>query len=311
MKNIVLISLLILLGLNSHAQEYVPMAVEGAHWFVAERRESCPWPYENLWEYHVDGDTIFDGTSYRKIYRQQHESIDSGTYQPPFVPFGSKYLHGLLRDDTLAKKVYAVSFMYLIQSYDPCPLNEEYLLYDFSIEVGDTFDLCVSRYNYSLLYYLNTEVIFNVPSRSFEICDHYCDIYFWEGIGSTFGLFEPSWVFHDRDEWRTYLFNYCRTDDCSLLVSNPEFQSFEKTDWKLFPNPASDQLQFDLSSCSNRENKSISIFSAQGVRLKTFNLDDQQEVLKVDVKAFKPGLYFAVLTNDTEILGSKKFVVSK
>jgi|GEM_PF-1259861 len=82
----------------------------------------------NAW--YAKGDSLYNGKTYKKI-----------TYSNSF--------QGLMREDTLAKKVYFIQY---------CNTNEE-LLYDFSLAQGDTIS-----YHFQYSNYLITSGVFTVDS---------------------------------------------------------------------------------------------------------------------------------------------------
>ncbi len=137
---------------NVKAQEYIPMAVDGVHWIVKTDRVDTFELVDNLWEYYANGDTIIDDVLYAKIYKRQLVVIQTG---PPFEPDGIYELYGFIRDDTINKKVYAIQ----INGNWDCPENEEFLMYDFSVNVGDTVDFCLYTVFYKyIIAYINTDV---------------------------------------------------------------------------------------------------------------------------------------------------------
>ena len=53
-----LLIFIIIFQFNSEikSQEYIPLAVEGAHWIVAFNHIDTPWLVDDLWEYYAEGD---------------------------------------------------------------------------------------------------------------------------------------------------------------------------------------------------------------------------------------------------------------
>ncbi|MDA9782781.1 hypothetical protein N9B55_00060 [Vicingaceae bacterium] len=80
----------------------------------------------------MDGDTVVDGLLYHKLW---YYELDASQNAPLGMTFGlilgatvSKGYHGAFRNDSINKKVF-----YLRRS-----LNQEQLLYDFNLSLGDT-----------------------------------------------------------------------------------------------------------------------------------------------------------------------------
>ena len=81
-------------------------------------------------------------------------------------------------------------------------------------------------------------------------------------------------------------------------------------DINVFPNPANNELNIEIS-------RSDILFPASGIQLHIFDIYSReittQEITsrkcKLDVSAFAPGIYFAIIKDEKGIFGSKKFVV--
>ena len=76
---------------------------------------------------------------------------------------------------------------------------------------------------------------------------------------------------------------------------------------KVFPNPANDQITFQLPSDVAVQDLKLSIFNAAGEKVKNDLL--QPVVTKVAVKGFKPGMYFYRIIGKEQILYTGKFIV--
>ena len=132
----ILPALLILWPMISNAQDYQPMAVEGTHWIVGSDWLQTPW-LDQKFSFTVRGDTSIQAIDYKKVYRETFEFNDATKLFSDKIIHSS--LYALIRDDTLQRKVFAITEATL---YDNCPKGEEYLLFDFSLEPGDTLNWC-------------------------------------------------------------------------------------------------------------------------------------------------------------------------
>ena len=75
-----------------------------------------------------------------------------------------------------------------------CPINEEYLLYDFDVSVGDTIHTCQMLFGEFIVSVLWENIfIYGFFTNSFWDERFSVDIY--EGIGMDSGLFEDADVF--------------------------------------------------------------------------------------------------------------------
>lgn len=117
---------------------YQPMAVEGAHWIVASQRSGGLWLDWKV-SLTIRGDTIVNGKKYKKLFDEAFY-FDNVRKVHTNQIVGSN-LYALLRDDTLSRKVYCIHINPTNETL-PCPANEEVLLFDFSVEEGDTLDWC-------------------------------------------------------------------------------------------------------------------------------------------------------------------------
>lgn len=110
MRNLVLF-IALAISLNSYSQQYEPMLAESNEWHFTSCFNGCITDV-----YITHDDTLVDGLSY-KILDGYH--YISRTF--------------LLREDVIEKKVYLLKIT-------PTK-NEEYLLYDFSLVVGDSIEM--------------------------------------------------------------------------------------------------------------------------------------------------------------------------
>ena len=133
-----------LLNVKGHAQTpedtlptYIPMVVENNVWmiqcFLCIDLGPPGGPFDAIDYYYIRGDSVVNNTTYKKLKK----CLAPGNHNPNVV--------GLLREDSAARKVYAMNLLGwgLYWSQAPvvqAPLNEEVLLYDFSLTAGDTMN---------------------------------------------------------------------------------------------------------------------------------------------------------------------------
>lgn len=129
------------LGIN--AQDYKHFLNKKARWIVYEDDQRFPdrFPVDYMYEYYFTGDTVFNGVEYTTMVRRELNSVNNDYYKP-YKYIGSEELQAFIREDTLNKKVYAVHVNFPAN----CQRFNEELLYDFSLEIGDTVDLCNIEY---------------------------------------------------------------------------------------------------------------------------------------------------------------------
>ena len=281
-KNLSLaISILFLQQING--QEYNPIAVEGAHWIVSYHDINTVEPVDDLWEYYSSGDTLVDSFNYKKIYKRNLVVIQNG---PPFQAEDSYQLFGLMRDDTVTRKVYAIQIQ---DNYNTCPLNEEYILFDFSLNISDTASLCIlPEYYEFIIQNIYVSTVLGFTTRIFEGME-----LFYEGMGSNYGLFEEMFAPFKKESryiYSTSLDYYCRESPCELLVSTNNIT--ESLTFEIFPNPTS-QTVFIKYNESEKIN-SVSIYNILGQRKIHINRNLNQ----IDISALENGIYIIEIKLD-------------
>ena len=223
-KNILFAVFAIFIVMTSNGQNYKPLALEGAHWWVGLWDTNNPlWAEIDHYQYVVRGDTILDNITYKKVfYRDITDSI--------YHLIKSEFLAGLVRDDTLDKKVYAINFNF--PHLWLCTENEEVLLYDFNLAVGDSMNTCLTNWtgpntiqsiDYEFIYGEERKILHEFNGR------------FIEGIGSDFGVFE--WGLGSKG-WEFFLLDYClgTDEECECQWVGIEDREALPT-FKIYPNP--------------------------------------------------------------------------
>jgi len=224
MRLLLLIIGLILLSNSFFGQSYAPLLRADVEWWVIEAFEQTPtWTYK----YKINGnDTLFNGHTYR--------------------PLNSMYL----REDTLAGKVYKVNFSD----------SNEVVLYDFTLEVGDSaLSKVVGDSTWVYVVQVNTvkigsewrkKITFNAPDASPNCIDSWI-----EGVGSIFGPLGPPNFGYDCWHYRAYL--SCYKDTSKTLYGDCTPVGVEKIDGssealKIWPNPTSGKVNI-ISQSTTQE----------------------------------------------------------
>lgn len=289
---------------QSNAQEYIPTAVEGAHWIVRLYDKTQPNPVENLWEYYADGDTIITDVSYKKIYKR---SLVVTQEEPPFEADGPYELYGFIRDDSTDRKVYAIE---IDEHVSECPTNEEYLMYDFSVNVGDTAVFCLFPEFYDpTITSITPEIYLGFETRVFAT--EWGFISYYEGMGSDFGLFEmmfdPVKTENRKNLYVTGLYYYCRESPCDLLISTPEIDKI--SEFNVSPNPSSSFLHFNTGNSTTCE--AFVLHNLQGEKIKEVILKSGENKYVLNIQDVAPGLYIALLIDKDIVIKRQKVVITK
>ena len=125
MKKILFITLVVTaFNLGAQDYEYIPFATEDALWSVSDEK------------YSLYGDTVINGIKYSKVYRQEEsEAFEFDISKAEYFcairnDIENKRVYGVYKDDL------PVKYHKNIQ-YDRTE-GKEFLLYDFSLNMGDT-----------------------------------------------------------------------------------------------------------------------------------------------------------------------------
>ena len=165
---------LILGGMTMKAQEYHPIVEDGKQWNVLF---TYPWnPPEPAHRYtdiyKIEGDTLLDGMSYKMMYATRNEDLTGWN------------LWGFIRETENGQ----------VFSRRPSTSDEQ-LLYDFSMEVGDTICMCDYGYDECCMVVIEKgETIVNGEPRQQIVLEYPWgggDGEVWiEGIGSLYGIID-------------------------------------------------------------------------------------------------------------------------
>ncbi|MCB2208020.1 MAG: T9SS type A sorting domain-containing protein [Bacteroidetes bacterium] len=291
------------------AQEYVPLAVDGAHWIIEYDHIDTFDPIDALWEYYASGDTMINNLNYKKIYKRD---LIVTLYGPPFEANGHYELYGFIRDDSLNKKVYAINLY--DNSAIECPINEEFLLFDFSLNEGDTADLCIMPYGDDIIQNIQYVEAYGFYTYCYNLVGYISAGSICEGIGSSYGLFEemfaPFKKKNNRYIYSTYLGYYCRESPCDLLVSTPEAPLTEEL--SIYPNPATSYIIFEFPVIARykvpKQSPLLTITNTFGQQIAQLEIKDTKTLW--DTRKVQAGVYFYFV----EIAGKRfsgKMVVQK
>ena len=182
MKNIrfiAVIALMMMGGMTMKAQDYHPIVEEGKQWNVLF---SYPWnppepqhKYTDI--YKIEGDTLLDGVSYKVMYTTRNEDLTGWS------------VCGVIRETEDKQVLYRRDG----SSYDE-------ILYDFSMEVGDTIIMSGSGFYPDWMFVIETnEILVNGEPRQQIVLEYPFgngEQEVWiEGIGSLYGIVDSGSLF--------------------------------------------------------------------------------------------------------------------
>jgi len=301
---------------TSFAQDgYHPMAVEGAHWIVVNDRSNTPW-FDMMYSFTIRGDSTFNGVNYKKVYLEAFEfnEVTKG-HSNKIV---SSQLHALIRDDTLEKKVYGINFPSYFGSPEGCPENEEYLLFDFSVEEGDTLNWCgikskkLNPQTDSLSFADSIRIAYSygveLTRRTIYTC--FSSTYFGLAVESVQPVIEGIGyeAYGPFINGGSFLMEYCVGNDikCDFLTSIP--QSLLQAQLTIFPNPTTDFLQIESAATdlNDLHQTQLRITDINGRAVQQQTLGAHQN--RVDVIDLPQGFYILSIEKGHQIIYSDTFV---
>lgn len=288
MKSFQIIALLLFSSFITSAQDYTPMAVEGATWFMVDQHEN-PEVFERI-VLRIEGDTIVNNIEYSKMYYYQH--FENG------IVIDSRKLLGLLRDNIIDKKVYGgflnetqYEFQTFLNQDARCDWGDsntfnEHLLYDFSVVENDTLNSCMLS-NPSIVSEIDTIERFGFDRRNLWLNDDQSTI-MTEGIGTCIGIFMGQGCLLTGSGISYSLVNYCigPFSNCDLLTSTKNNQ--QKDLLKLSPNPVSNLLSISNSNSFTK----IQILDTHGRIINSF-----YNVNRINMSEYHKGTYIIKAQN--------------
>ena len=133
--------LLILLVSTLQAQEYTPLVAEGATWINHYSEE---YPDTDYRAYQIEGDTLVNAIMYKNIYMY---NLGAEVTDP--ITYTSRTHFGIIREDIDNKKIYGNIDVdpysygeFDVVMCDGFSLDNEFLLYDFDVQVGSILANC-------------------------------------------------------------------------------------------------------------------------------------------------------------------------
>lgn len=301
-KTIIILGMALIVNLSLKGQDYIPFPTENVNWnvFYAGTCEEAP-PDTVLIRYTIHGDTTINEIQYSKL------CIESGDTANPKI----QGIGGLREID---KKVYYRG--QTVMGYDT---YEEYLLYDFTKQIGDTIIHDTQGGFYSVILDIDSILIGDNYRKRYKVDNHWFyqnPDYIIEGIGSV-----KNGLLGHISDFPTCGYHYwehvCFRENGVVKYLNPSFndcfpsyllagigQPDYKTCLNIYPNPFSSEIQID-----NKFNSQDLIFKLIDINGKTLiekRISGVTISLDINVNS---GLYNALILDKNEkILISKKII---
>ncbi len=270
---------------TTEAQTYRPMLQDSVRWIVIR----SDWYNPDRWEYFALGDTLVDNILYKKIYHRFLEP-EYGML-PPYEPVSPYVLHGLMREDTLTRQVFGIRLN--AKYFNGCPIGMEALMYDFSVNVGDTINQFCTIPEGCGEVNINSMgefIMFGISTRWFEVAGGCSWGYLYEGIGSSYGLWEAMFT-PVKSQYLSYTFleYYCPDAVCPFIVGTKELEANDRS-LKVYPNPANDKITIEISD--TQRPVEMMIYDTKGLCHKSQQFDQSGNgTFQVDISSLPLGIY--------------------
>jgi hypothetical protein len=325
MKKLSLLLLMFTFLANVNAQDYIPFPKDTAQWSVRSIY-APPYPDPSTMgtvHLNIKGDTIINNLKYSKVYKTANEDY----YAP------NQLIKCFIREDT-AKKVFV---KYPDNSNDFID-TAEFVLYDFGLNVGDTFttkmlningNIQPLKFNMVSIDSTNTNNGYrrihklNIIQTTEDVPVYNCfdtAFYFIEGIGSNIGPFYIEMlkdcnligigVDYDLLCFQTN-FNYIiGGTNCHQVTDIEEVENMEEF-ISAMPLPAKDQVTFKYKLPKNTKNAFLNIYDVMGRVISNNSIDIGKEELDISTAELNNGIYFYGLSLDGKLGAVKKMIVIK
>lgn len=298
MKQLIFILLQIGYLSNLNSQDYVPMAVDSATWLMTNGDE-FPQFSESI-VLRIEGDTIINGLNYSKLYHYDvylNEVLSS-----------TRKLLGVIRDDVNQKKVFGglingiqFGFETFLSEDIQCEWGDmnsfqEHLLYDFSLQEGDTINNCMYPFP-TIISSVETIERHGFQRRNY-VLDHEGYAIMTEGIGTCIGIFKGEQCYITGYDYYT-LENFCIGSFSNCNITTPITQHSLNLRIDIFPNPTQTFLNIEASV----KLKKVSFFNLNGTLMK-----DYEKTTQIDMSNFLEGIYVIKIEDEEGNIFSQKVV---
>jgi hypothetical protein len=321
MKNVIIV--LVILFLTNHSnlvsQPYYQLLKEGRHWIYTKMGAHDPPIYiTHGFALSPQGDTSLFDRTYKKIYQQTLKLNDNSTAISNPKQITATHLYALMREDAVERKLYMLP---LQDTFSMCQPTE-HLLYDFSLQAGDTLNECVLENIYlpfmeelSRIDSVSPYTYSGLETRAFfmnGVFDNYGDLFedtgiIFEGYG-----YERHGLINYGRQGPLVLFQYfCEGDslDCELLSAVEAPEDVNESGITISPNPANDILRIQMDQDFQKESGlQILLMNATGNVNRRLDSNGFQ-IIETDVSDLPDGLYFIGIYGDS-IRGMKKLIIA-
>ncbi|MCL2074493.1 MAG: T9SS type A sorting domain-containing protein [Marinilabiliaceae bacterium] len=254
-----------------------------------------------------EGDTIIENLKYKKVYVQGNDSI---------FDFSKAQYFAAIREDTIAEKVYCHFENYYYSA-------GEFLLYDFSVEVGDVVEF-YTLWPWVDIPEMKSQVVISIDDvfidgnlrKRINFKDGYSgkDDSWIEGIGSIRGIFFPGpwdiWDIMDPtillcvhiDNRLIYEVYSYYAKNCFLPSSGSGIDKREINPLRIYPTIADDFLYFETDFIL--DDFDYKIINMQGQTMEDGKITSEI----INVSTLSKGFYLVLILDNNKNIYRQKFV---
>jgi hypothetical protein len=281
MEKVKITIVLIFSFFSIYSQEYFPFPTAQAIWnHNVVNFEYSPY-ISYKYRYGVIGDTIINSNQYFKVY--QLEGLELDITEAEYV--------GAYRE--VDKKIYA-----LFGEFS----ENEMLIYDFNLEIGDFFDYPM----YGEMEVLNVDTIELLDGTIRKKIELSGDAWI-EGIGSLSGLFAPidpqplnytstNLKCFYQNETSIYINDYLSSLDCDECFCALDIDSYDTNSFKIFPNPFFNELNFKTGLYTDFR---VRIYDSKGQLIKEISNFKSN---RINLSELSCGIYFLELMDNEKTI---------
>jgi hypothetical protein len=286
-------------GLKS--QHYVPFPTENINWnvyYVGTCEEKDP--DTTLLRYAIHGDTTINEVVYKKL------CLERGDITNPII----EAIGGIREKD---KKIYYNGWTILSSTAE-----KEYLLYDFTKQIGDTIKHNPQGWFYSIILDIDSIMIDGTYRKRYKVDNRWYNQnpdYVVEGIGSV----KNGLLGHisDLPTCGTHYWEFvCYSENNEVKYLNPSFNDCFPfnflmganhtkmiTQIRIYPNPVIDEIKIENST---NKDLLLKVIDLNGRSILDQKLNDIKTIIKLNGR---PGIYNILITNEIgQIMLNQKII---
>lgn len=288
-----------------YSQDYIPLIDTNKRWNMTRHLYNAQTYTFTARIKNID--TLINGNTYQKVVSDTIYTL---------TPTQAEGYLGYIREDLTTKKVY-----YTILDKEVLPFyfeeDEERLLYDFSLELGDTVEVMgtiecpASGFPLKTLKVVeidSVELLDNSKRKRWTLTglDGGNFVRWIEGIGSEYGLYMPSCPYTAM-HWYEYsllcfyqdnehLYQEPNKNTCAIFwTSNTDEVDKSKLSVNVYPNPVSDEINIEFEITCNCKREVI-IYNTSG--LEVLKETSTSNSLNIKLEMLPKGVYYLNIRDD-------------